>query len=164
MAEFVIQPQKQSEWCWAATAASVAQYFDPTTTLEQCDVVNILENVSDCCANPSSYNQPADLASAIQTVGCLRLSLDRALTFDELRQEIDAGRPVCAGIAWDSGGGHAVLITAYNVLSSGSHHIHVEDPLNPSGDVDFDEFSNAYHGDGKWEATELLAVPRGVRL
>ena len=161
MSQLIIQTQQQSEWCWAACAVSIARYFNPASTMRQCDVVDLVDPVQDCCMNPSAHNHPEGLTTAVRAVSSLRMSLDRALSFDELRAEIDAGRPVCAAIAWRSGGGHAVLITGYRVLGSGSQHVHVEDPLNPASDLDFDEFSNAYYGEGTWEATELLSVPGG---
>jgi hypothetical protein len=82
--------------------------------------------------------------------------LQRPLRFDELQREIDRGRPVCADIEWDSGGGHSVAVRGYRVLSSGVRQVYVADPLNPSALVDFDEFTLAYYGDGQWTETDLV--------
>jgi hypothetical protein len=78
------------------------------------------------------------------------------LRFDELQREIDAGRPVCAGITWASGGGHFVVLRGYRVLSSGARQVYVADPLNPSALVDFDEFTSSYYGDGSWTETDFV--------
>lgn len=158
MAEFIIQHQQESEWCWAAVAATIDQYFNPLSPLRQCDVATRVLG-SDNCSNP--INEPAILGDAVQVVNPQRVNLERALNFDELRREIDAGRPVCCAIEWTGGGGHAVVVTGYRVLTSGVRHIHVEDPLNASGDFDFDEFRNAYYGHGTWVETALISPPKG---
>lgn len=156
MGVFKIQKQQQSEWCWAAVAVSIDKYFNPASTLKQCQLVNsALNSNNDACKTPTYSNQTFEVANALQIVNRLRLSLPGALSFDQLRQEIDAGRPVCAAIAWDSGGGHAVIVDAYKVLPSGACQVHVSDPLNPSSFVDFEEFSKRYYGDGVWKETAL---------
>ncbi len=34
------QDQEQTQWCWAAVAASVAKYYDAETSWKQCTIVN----------------------------------------------------------------------------------------------------------------------------
>jgi hypothetical protein len=168
---FKIEQQEQSEWCWAAVAASLAKFFDPCdvcskrTLFQQCQIATrVLSPLSppppapklDCCGDPTPCNIPQVLAEVLKAIGMWRTTLDRPLTFDEVQQEIDADRPVCVRIEWPDGGGHAVVIRGYRVLASGALQVYVADPLYPSSLVDFDEFTFSYYGDGKWTETELL--------
>jgi hypothetical protein len=97
-------------------------------------------------------------------VNRLRTTLPGPLQFQDLKREIDAGRPVAARIAWDSAGasqsatGHFVVLDGYRILS-GATHVHVSDPLNPSCEVDFNEFTFNYQGEGKWDASYLVKSP-----
>jgi hypothetical protein len=156
MSDLMIEPQEKSEWCWAAVAVSVEKYFNPASTLKQCDIATRFFQRDCCNKGLLDHDEPVEVKDVLETINRLRTSLDGPLTFDALRKEIDTGRPVCACIVWRSGGGHAVLVTGYSILASGARHVHVEDPLNPSVDIDFEEFVSAYHGDGEWVETELL--------
>jgi hypothetical protein len=183
---FRIQLQEESEWCWAAVAASIEKYFNPRSAVEQCNVVNrVLQTSSNdfddgcsggcddckCCCHPDSdiCNTPAQLADALQEIYKWRATLPRPLRFDEVQREIDGGRPIGVGITWASGNstpngtssnpqpkGHFVVVRGYRVLSSGARQVYVADPLNASGLVDFDEFTLAYYGDGAWTETDLV--------
>ena len=174
---FGIERQQQSDWCWAAVAVSVERYFDPASTLEQCEIANKVIPKEyptdpapeiDSCDHPEPYNKPADLKLALEDIHKWRTTLNRlvaaggtivspgTLTFEAIRQEIDRGRPICAAISWYSGGGHFVVLSGYRMLGSGARQVYVQDPLNPSALVDLDEFSFAYYGDGEWTATHLV--------
>jgi hypothetical protein len=121
-----------------------------------------------CCFDPDQCNYPAELETALKEIHKWRNTLDQleapdgsllstgTLTFEQVRREIDHGRPVCADITWGSGGGHSVVIRGYRLLSTGACQLEVADPLNPSAVVDFVEFSKAYYGDGEWTETDLV--------
>jgi hypothetical protein len=180
---FKIEIQEQSEWCWAAVAASINKYFDPASTLQQCDVANKVlpkdypgQDLPDsdcpccchCCCEPEKCDKPAQLEVALQQVHKFRKILLRPLTFEEIQREIDAGRPIGVAITWESGNspepnsrnpnppGHFVVLRGYRELTSGLRQVYVGDPLNPSSLVDVDEFTLAYYGDGVWTASYLV--------
>jgi hypothetical protein len=174
---FSIQRQQQSEWCWAAVAVSVERFFNPASELKQCEVANMVLPKEypanplpksdcgcccQCCCDPDSCNQPAQLELALQEIHKWRTTLDRSvlspgtLTFEAVCREIDRHRPICVGITWRSGGGHFVVVRGYRLLTSGARQVYVADPLNPSSLVDFDEFTFAYWGDGEWTETDLV--------
>jgi len=187
---FRIYLQEQSQWCWAAVAVSIERYFDRASTMRQCNVANrMLDELPDasdcfpdddkccggcddckCCWHPECCNYPARLEDALQKIHKWRTTLDRPLRFDEIQREINAGRPICVGITWESGNsgpapkgskdsrhkGHFVVIRGYRVLSSGIRQVYVADPLNPSALVLYDEFLSAYYGDGHWTETDLV--------
>jgi len=163
---FRIQRQQQSEWCWAAVAASVQQFFEPASEpaleLRQCEVADMVLQRTGCCDDPEPCNESAKLENALKKIRKWRNTLNAdsstggILTFEQVQREIDRGRPVCAGITWDSGGEHFVVVRGYRVLGSGAHQLDIADPLNPSNLVDFDEFTQAYYGEGKWTETDLV--------
>ena len=188
---FRIQLQEQSEWCWAAVAVSIERYFNPASTMGQCNIANrMLDELPcaqdclpgddgsccgecddcKCCCHPECCDHPAKLEDALQKIYKWRATLDRPLRFDEIQREIDAGRPIGAGITWKSGNsgpkyrrndtpqqkGHFVVVRGYRVLSSGVRQVYVADPLNPSALVLYDEFTSAYYGDGEWTETDLV--------
>jgi hypothetical protein len=174
---FRIQHQEQTEWCWAAVAASVQQYFEPDSEpaleLRQCKIANmvvqtdaVLNPITDpkCCKDPQPCNQPASLETALKKIHKWRNTLvadsstgaTGTLTFAQVQREIDRGRPVCAGITWKSGGGHFVVVRGYRALASGAHQLYIADPDNPSNLVDYDEFTMAYFGEGTWTSTDLV--------
>jgi hypothetical protein len=161
--------QEESEWCWAAVSQSVARFFDPQSGLKQCDIAAQVTNQPGCCGNIRECNAPARLTDALPVAlagkpsgASLKQVVSRPLRFDELQRELDAGRPVCIRIGWDGGGGHFIVLTGYQVLSSGDQHVDVADPLYPDCTVDYDELTNAYHGDGQWTHSFLLDVPKGA--
>jgi|HubBroStandDraft_1064217.scaffolds.fasta_scaffold101489_2 hypothetical protein len=156
---FRIQRQQQAEWCWAAVAASVERFFDKDSELEQCQVANKVFNQrkNRCCKDPSAYDVPEELEVALQKIHKWRNTLRGPLTFEQVQEEIDRGRPVCVRIQWLSGGGHFVVVRGYRLLSSGAQQLYVADPENPSNLVDYNEFKVAYYGEGTWAETDFVA-------
>src|SRR5262249_33999150 len=57
---FTEQFQQQSEWCWSATTVSVDKFYNPSSALTQCALVNQQFNSATCCVNgaSSACNQP----------------------------------------------------------------------------------------------------------
>src|SRR5262249_57800263 len=70
---FTMQHQEQTQWCWSATATSVALYYNSLSTWTQCSLVNAELGRTDCCSAPSSNdcNQPWTLNTALTRVGHL---------------------------------------------------------------------------------------------
>ena len=166
---YPLDPQQESEWCWAAVAQSVARYVDPQSKITQCAIANKVaakkgasKNKPNCCttADSSTCNCPQKLTDALDTLGEKTVSplriINRPLSFQELKQELDAELPVCIRIAWEGGGAHFVVITGYGRLTSGAQHVDVADPLYPDCTIDYEELRNAYHGDGQWTHSYLL--------
>jgi hypothetical protein len=155
--QFPIQKQDQSEWCWAAVALSIEKYFNSKATLTQREIAQkVLETKSsatDYSNDVVAWNVPAKLSDALRVIGRLRGNPAGRVRFEEISQEIDARRPVCARIEWQGEGSHFVVITGYEVLRSGARHVAVADPQYPGSMMDFEEFQDSYHGDGKWVET-----------
>lgn len=149
---FPIQTQIEAEWCWAAVAASVDSYFNPTSGVPQCGIAgDVLKK--DACGNPEASDLPATLQDALKVVDRLYGIRIGALTFDQVRQQIDAGCPVCVRIAWSGGGAHFVVISGYHLSPAGVRTVDISDPWYPNSVRDFDQFPQGYHGGGTWTAT-----------
>jgi hypothetical protein len=159
---FPIQTQLEEEWCWAAVAASVDNYFNPISSVPQCRIATNVLN-KDACGDPEECNLSETLQKALKVVDRLRGIRIGPLTFAQLRQEIDAGHPVCARIAWNDGGAHFVVISGYYESPAGVRTVDISDPWYPNSIRDFDQFPGAYHGGGKWTATFLVKPKRGER-
>jgi hypothetical protein len=157
--EFPLQLQKQDNWCWAAISVSVDHFFNPASPWEQCRLAGA-ELGLDCCQDGSTErcNQVRRLDPPLTRVGRLReRPIPRPLTMDEIREEIDGGRPVCARIQWRDGGGHFVLISGYEVTPRGVTVLTIDDPAFDRSRVKFEKFLTDYHtGHGKWTGTFRL--------
>jgi hypothetical protein len=162
MSEFHMEKQRRDKWCWAAVSASIDRYFFPKSSWTQCRIAHSLavkkelpqiSVKADCCGTPESCNQVASLGDALQAIGRLNKVLPRALTFQELCDEIDQNRPVGVRIGWLDGGGHFVAVNGY-YLSSGNQIVHVADPLFGPSVLYYQDFANCYQfwndGGGFW--------------
>jgi hypothetical protein len=149
---FVMQHQQQTNWCWAAVAASVSAFFNPNTNWTQCGIVNAEFGRNDCCTQGSSTNcnRPWYLDRALTRTGNLRSWSSGAGTLADIMQEINASRPLCARIGWSGGGGHFVAIDGYN---RDLGMIAVDDPWFGASDVVLSTFQTAYQGSGSWTHT-----------
>ena len=153
--DFSMQHQTEIEWCWAADAVSIDLFFDKTSRLTQCAVANTVLGRTDCCTNPDSpdCDQPQSMTHVLTTVGRLRLHLKTPLSFDDLKQEIDSGKPVGAHISWETEGGHIPIIVGYR---EGSQTLAIADPLYGQSEVDYDTFKTSYRQIGRWDESYLL--------
>lgn len=147
--DFVIQPQEQSEWCWAAVAASIANFYAGNNQLKQCDVVNNALRRTDCCQDGSSdsCNQQVDVDSGLSRVGHLQRKQSGQPDFNTVVAEMNAGRPLAVRILWSEGGGHAIIV--YGVTDD--RKVNIADPANADDEilVPFDDF--VYKDIGTWD-------------
>ena len=60
------------------------------------------------------------------------------------------------GIAWNEGGGHAVVIEGYTQDGS---MLAIEDPWYGASDQPADTFRSAYEGSGSWTDSYLTEEP-----
>jgi hypothetical protein len=144
---FTMEQQTQTNWCWSAVATSVAQFYDSASGWTQCTLAAV-ELGRDCCLAPGPCNKDWFLDSALTRTGNLQAFVGGPQTLQTIQQEVDVDRPLGARIQWSGGGGHFVVITGYDEVSS---LVTVEDPLN-AGPVtlDYDAFVSSYEGLGSW--------------
>jgi len=161
MGAFKIQTQEQLNWCWAAVGVSIDKYFSPQSTRTQCQLAGQVLG-GDCCSNSDSCDLAEGLEDALNVTGTLKQARGGiALDFDDIRQEIEAGRPVCARIGWqpDETRGHFVVIRGYSVSSAGEPWVDIADPYYLDSTIPYDEFVNAYLDAGVWTDTFLVQHP-----
>ena len=168
MAQFTMQAQQETEWCWAAVAVSVHQFLDAaaagawTQATLATPVLNLEHAIPPgtvCSRNPDRCNLPARLDDALSVIGNLGPSgflQDEHLTFESLQDWIDHQLPVCARIVWFQGGAHFIALDGYRILSSGAQQVHVQDPLyGPSLQL-YNDLVSDYPPGGSWNDTYLL--------
>jgi hypothetical protein len=148
--QFSMQSQMETNWCWAATTASVSRFFDSQSSWSQCNVANACL-ANDCCASPDPCNVEYVLDIPLTQTGNLQgAAFGGTDTRAALQAEIDAGRPVCCHISWDGGGGHFVAVSGYDWSTD---DVFVNDPLYGSDTVPFDKFATSYRDSGTWDFT-----------
>jgi hypothetical protein len=158
--DFTMQCQKQTQWCWAATSVSVAAHYDPHSRWSQCDMVNAEKGLDLCCREGASNacNKPNVLDSPLRRADVLDHKEPAPASFDAIRREIDAGRPLAWRIRWDGGGGHFAVIEGYQ--RDGEPWVAVEDPHWGSSDVPVSMLTGgSYQGTGRWTHTYFTRAP-----
>ncbi|MCX6624929.1 MAG: C39 family peptidase [Acidobacteria bacterium] len=167
-----MQRQEKSEWCWAAVSVSVDRFFRPNSRHTQCDIAGAALGRS-CCdgARPApsdSCNTPHALHPVLGRFHLLAADpIVKPLTFNQVRTEIDAGRPVCVLIKWlDNNGqvtdrGHFIALDGYRVTPAQKMFVSITDPMYGSSETSFDQFvdrKGGYRdGRGVWFASFLVA-------
>jgi Papain-like cysteine protease AvrRpt2 len=149
-----MQPQQQTEWCWAAVAVSVSLFYNSGSSWIQCSVVNSELNQSSCCQNgPSAVcNQPWYLDSALQRTGNLDHWVQGSASFSQSSLEVKQGKPLGVRIGWLGGGGHFIAISGYDDSNAAAPLAYVCDPnpgVGPSW-VSYNTLVNSYQGSGQW--------------
>ena len=153
---FNMQLQTQSNWCWAATANSVSHYFWRWSTWSQCKIANAELGHTDCCHSPvpSDCNVPWYLDRALTRTRNF-VSIQGPASFELVRAQIDAGKPVGARIGWSGGGGHFMVIYGYSLIA-GNEYFDIDDPIYGKSHIPVSEFSNSYQGSGSWTHTYFM--------
>lgn len=151
---FNMQAQTQTNWCWAATATSVSHFYWFLSTWTQCKVANGELGHSDCCNSPvpSPCNVPWYLDRALTRTKNFVSIMSGQATFQQVRDEINAGRPVGARIGWSGGGGHFMVIYGYSRIA-GTEYFDIDDPIYGKSHLTVADFSSNYQGSGSWTHT-----------
>ena len=148
-----MQAQTQSNWCWAATATSVSHFYWLWSTWSQCRVANGELGCTDCRNStvPSACNVPWYLDKALTCTSNFVSMMGQA-SFQQVRDEIDDGRPVGARIGWSGGGGHFMVIYGYSFVA-GVEYFDIDDPIYGNSHLTVANFANNYQGSGTWTDT-----------
>ena len=151
---FSMQYQQQSNWCWAATATSVALFYQPASTWTQCLVANNQTGRSDCCGSggPGPCNVNGYLNSALSAVGHLNQMVSGVATITQIETEVTYARPLGIRVAWSGGGAHFLCIMG-QYGAGGTDYVTVNDPIYGRSDVSYATLQAAYQGSGTWTHT-----------
>jgi hypothetical protein len=148
---FNMQPQQQSNWCWAAVSTSVAEYFDSGSGWTQCLVANGELGRSDCCGTGAGgpCNVYGFLDTSLSRVGHFDKITSGTATRAQVSGEITEGRPVGVRTAWSGGGAHFLAI----IGTLPNNFYAVDDSIYGKSDVSEATFKTAYQGSGSWTHT-----------
>jgi hypothetical protein len=130
-ARIQLMPQSQSNWCWAASAQMVLQYFGEQ--VEQCKLANEerISLTADCCPlNPScDKSRWPDLLFKNRTIPYQRTAWKAALPLQTLQFQIAIKKsPVIFTWIWIKGDAHMMVATGYRPVG-GDTWIDVLNPL-----------------------------------
>jgi hypothetical protein len=153
--DFDMEAQTQSNWCWAATSTSVSHFYWSWSNWTQCLVANGELGRNDCCGGnvPAACNVPWYLDLALTRTNNF-VSYTGVASFETVKAEIDAGRPVGARIGWNNGGGHFVVIYGYSIFG-GEQYFNIDDPIYGKSQLTVADFTSNYQGSGSWTHTYM---------
>ena len=164
---FTIQPQQQTNWCWAAVSTSVSHFFSAASAWTQCLVANATLPRQDCCgagaADPTKCNIYGYLDQALTTTRNFRQKLPRRLSFVEVQAEIQASKPVGTRVAWFGNGAHFMAIVGWLVADGGEQYIDIADPiyLDLAVIASITIYASAsWRGGGNWTHSYLTQAPQ----
>jgi len=152
---FNMQAQTQSNWCWAATSTSVSLFYWSASGWTQCKVAGAELNLTTCCQSPvpGACNVSWYLDRALTRTHNFVSIVSSTVSFDQVKAEIDAGRPVGARIGWSGGGGHFVAIYGYTRILGIADYFDIDDPIYGKSHLTVSDFSSNYQGSGSWTHT-----------
>lgn len=142
--------QQTLEWCWAAAIQMVTAYYG--RPVQQCQTLSVFLG-GDCCNSPQFCVVGAPSMQTIQQglyslAGLQSQYVPSPISFDAVKAEIAAGRPVIIGYRGSSGG-HVVVINGYDR----NGNISILDPFfGPQGAVPYG-VSFVYAGEKQWAET-----------
>lgn len=142
--------QTQDQWCWAACAQMVANFYG-NTAVTQCSLANFLHGRADCCQSPGSVacNQPSGpyerIVRVFDHLGIECIGHPWDVNPQVVLTELRAGRPVEVGLLWLGGGGHVAII--YGATPQGLWAVH--DPWFGTG-VATDLYLRSAYRRGRW--------------
>lgn len=148
-----LEQQQQTYWCWLATAVSVSRYYDRASRWTQLMLADELlaggwGKLMDRDGNAldiltGGYNKPGKISESLKKTGNFSQTiaidgLESKEIWEILRREIHQGRPIIAGMDYNSDlladSGHAIVIKGYtqgNSFDQDSWRINWGDPWNP---------------------------------
>ncbi|GAA0564943.1 papain-like cysteine protease family protein [Chitinophaga japonensis] len=147
---FNMEPQTQSNWCWAATSKSVSFFYSSfLNPWSQCKIASA-ELGETCCTAPvpGPCNVPWYLDRALTRTNNF-VSFQGTMTWESVKDQIDQGLVVGARVGWSGGGGHFMVIYGVSKVLS-IKYFHIDDPIYGKSVLTVDQFSNNYQGSGSW--------------
>jgi len=152
--------QIPTNWCWAATSASIANVYAPGTTTP-CGVASKVCN-TECCPetmNPNPCDCPKPLEDAFAQTGNLAqpAQCGGSATFPAIQNEIDNHRVVAVAIQWANKSYHFITIYGYQINDDQSLQLFVGDPQTGKSDppVPYNNVVRNYRQEGTWCCTYL---------
>jgi len=151
-----IPSQEQGQWCWCAVTVGVSAFLDATFSFSQCQTAAAVLGVPDACSRPSDddVDRMFALDAALSKFHHLNARVDGQLTFEQVCNQIDSGKPVCARVLFlDSGAAHVMVIRGYRTVPDPM--VFIDDSLYGESIWSFAQFADNYQGSGTWKQSYL---------
>ncbi len=149
--------QEKSNWCWAASMQAVLEVYG--TNVTQCQEANWLFGHNDCCnaGNCNWATSGQQQQDVLDHWGLTSTLIQNTLTWNQLKTEIDAGRPINIGFSWCGGGGHSLNIYGFSEVDGTpvKHNVGYMDPWFGEGYnvAEYDWVVGGCPGDHTWYRT-----------
>ncbi len=127
MLDIPLQLQETALWCWAASTQMILKYMGQPLT--QCEQANRQFVREDCCESDRSWRCVDTSWPRFYEHGFTSDSIDGALSWQQLKAELDAKRPIAFSWEWKLGGGHMMVAVGY----SEPDKVYVNDPWDYVG-------------------------------
>lgn len=147
---FTEEQQTQSNWCWAATGVSIAEYHGHSVSQNSfCDAAFGNSQSATC------GNDQATLANDQAAYRWLGIDpgdyITGTISYSTLQSEVNSSRPVQARIGWSSGGGHMEVLYGYD---TSDNYVYWGDPWPSDNRYNWASYSYyANNGDFTWTHT-----------
>lgn len=125
---FEMQQQEWSNWCWAATASSISQYFHGDDYVPQEEIVGRSLGLPPPWIPDKTWDRGSPMLTGLRIVGCDDLTYSGSASIRQVMRQLDHGNPVCVQIKWPTKGRHAVVVHGCWVDEDGEDHFLVGDP------------------------------------
>ena len=172
--------QEATNWCWAAVGAGIYEMAHPKEPRSQCEVADQViraQNAAnrlappngDACSDKAAFNRQMPMEFTLKELDLLKdFATGGYASFDLIKSEVAAGRPVVARIAWDPNNdgledsAHFVAITGWST-NNGEPTVYVLDPQGSAGltatpsPCPYDKLIKAYLNSGHWVSTFFVS-------
>ena len=131
--------QETDVWCWAASGQMIMRFLGKNVT--QCTQAGNRNQVNNCCnavTGCPTDNDPWGTGGCVYTgvpefskygFATNQTANGTALSWNQLKAEIDNNRPITFGWYWVNGGGHMMIATGYYEYTTGEKFVYIIDPL-----------------------------------
>ncbi|HEX9653065.1 MAG TPA: TonB family protein [bacterium] len=125
--------QQTKMWCWATSAQMIMTFMGKP--ISQCEQANIQLKKSDCCTDSIPKYCVKGGWPQFYRYEFTSDSVDAALSWEQLKAQIDNQQPVVFSWRWTLGGGHMMVATGY----AEPNWVYVNNPFPPQGDPNLPE-------------------------
>lgn len=147
---FTMESQIKTNWCWAATAKSVSHFYSAFSPWTQCKIA--AEELDKTCCNtptPSGCNVPWYLNEALSRTQNFVSFQSGTLSYNTIKEQLQAGLVIGTRIGWNGGGGHFMVIYGLSKIL-GTEYLYIDDPIYGKSVLKYSEFATNYQGSGSW--------------
>lgn len=165
LTDFIVTPQEQAEWCWAAVSSSVGNFYGQASWT-QCAVASAELTPLNCCGDAAAgdCNKPWRLDTALRSVGHFDRMTSASLAFDAVQAEINARRPVGCRIAWAGGGAHFVALGGWLIAGNGTQYVDVRDSFYGPTRKRYVDLVSAYKSPGDEWSHSYFTTDRAIAV